>query len=84
MMVKNKRGEHMNTFEIYTTGTCPFCVRAKALLQAKGLEYKEININDDPSLAAEMVERSNQRSVPQIFIDGESIGGYEDLVKLVN
>ena len=74
----------MKQFEIYTTGTCPYCVRAKALLQAKGLDYTEVNITEDPSLAEEMVARSNQRSVPQIFIDGESIGGYEDLVKIIN
>jgi GrxC family glutaredoxin len=75
----------MNKYEIYTTGaSCPYCVRAKALLQAKGLDYTEINITEDASLVEEMVTRSKQRTVPQIFIDGESIGGYEDLVKVIN
>ena len=70
----------MKQFEIYTTETYPYCVRAKALLQAKGLDYTEINITEDGSLAEEMVARSQQRSV----IVSESIGGYEGLVKLVN
>lgn len=68
--------------EIYTTQTCPYCARAKALLQKEGLSYSEIDVSTDADKASEMVERSGQRTVPQIFIDGKSIGGFTELVKL--
>ena len=67
---------------IYTTPSCPFCVRAKRLLQARGIEYEEIDVAGDPAERAELVRRTGRRTVPQIFVDGESIGGYEELAAL--
>ncbi|NCO58349.1 MAG: glutaredoxin 3 [Nitrospirae bacterium CG18_big_fil_WC_8_21_14_2_50_70_55] len=73
----------MSTVEIYTTRTCPYCRRAKALLEKKGVAYREIDVSDDEPLRAAMVERAGgRRTVPQIFIDGQSIGGSDDLATL--
>lgn len=72
----------MRQIEIYSTQQCPYCVRARALLNAKGLDYEEIDVSVDQQIMHHMIERSGQRSVPQIFIDGESVGGYEQLAKL--
>lgn len=66
--------------EIYTWRTCPFCIRAKALLSSKGVEFTEYAIDGDEAARAKMAQRSNgRRSVPQIFIDGQHIGGCDDL-----
>lgn len=67
---------------MYTTETCPYCVNAKMLLKQKGLEYMEIDVSKDADKAKEMVARSGHKTVPQIFIDGVSIGGLMELVKL--
>jgi glutaredoxin 3 len=68
---------------IYTTNYCPFCTRAKALLKQKGVAFEEIDLTDDDAERARLVERTGgRRTVPQIFIDGESIGGYEELAAL--
>lgn len=68
---------------IYSTNTCPFCDRAKDLLDSKGATYKEIKIDEDPSKRDEMLERSGgRRTVPQIFINGKHIGGFDDLKAL--
>ena len=73
----------MARVEIYTTGWCPYCTRAKALLQKKGVRYHEISLDEEPGRWAEMVERAHGgRTVPQIFIDGEHIGGCDDMVAL--
>ncbi len=70
----------MSTVEIYTTRICPYCRRAKALLEKKGVAYKEIDVSDDDQLRQQMVERAGgRRTVPQIFIHGEPIGGSDDL-----
>ncbi len=74
----------MQYIEIYSTQQCPFCVRAKALLNAKGLEYREIDVSADHQIMQHMVKRSGLRTVPQIFIDGESVGGYEQLSRLAS
>ncbi|MFV9616391.1 MAG: glutaredoxin 3 [Gammaproteobacteria bacterium] len=68
--------------ELYTSQTCAFCVNAKALLKQKGLDYSEIDISMDADKASEMVERSGRQTVPQIFIDGKSIGGFAELAKI--
>lgn len=66
--------------EIYTWSTCPFCVRAKALLDKKGVEYTEYCLDGDEPGRAQMAQRSNgRRSVPQIFIDEQHVGGCDDL-----
>ena len=67
---------------IYTTPSCPFCVRAKRLLQERGIAYDEIDVADDDALRADLVQRTGRQSVPQIFIDGRSIGGFEELAAL--
>lgn len=69
----------MAKVEIYTTTYCPYCVRAKSLLDRKGAKYTEINVEDDAE-RAKMVERTGgARSVPQIFINDKLIGGSDDL-----
>lgn len=69
--------------EIYTWSTCPFCIRAKALLDRKGVEYTEYVIDGDESARADMAERANgRRSVPQVFINDRHIGGCDDLYAL--
>lgn len=66
--------------EIYTTLICPYCVRAKALLRLKGAEYFEYNIGFDAEARERMLERAHgQRSVPQIFINDQHIGGFDDM-----
>ena len=72
----------MTKVEIYTTPTCPYCHRAKALLDVKGVEYVEYSVSHDREKAREMVVRSQRRTVPQIFIDGTSVGGSDDLALL--
>ncbi|MBE7381720.1 MAG: glutaredoxin 3 [Leptolyngbya sp. SIO1E4] len=66
--------------EIYTWSRCPFCIRAKALLDRKGVEYVEYCIDGDEDARADMAERSNgRRSLPQIFINDQHVGGCDDL-----
>ena len=67
---------------IYTTPSCPFCVRAKRLLHERGIAYDEIDVADDDALRADLVQRTGRQTVPQIFIDGRSIGGFEELAAL--
>jgi len=68
---------------MYTTAFCPYCVRAKALLRSKGVEFEEIDVGADPKLREEAIRLSGgRRTVPQIFIDGKSIGGYDELWEL--
>jgi glutaredoxin 3 len=67
---------------IYSTLTCPYCVRAKSLLDAKQVTYHEIMIDNDPALREEMIAKSGRRTVPQIFINGEAVGGFDDLYAL--
>lgn len=68
--------------EIYTTQVCGYCVLAKNLLDQKGLVYEEIDVTEDATRRSWLVETTGLRTVPQIFIDGEPIGGYDDLVIL--
>ena len=66
--------------EIYTWQMCPFCIRAKRLLDSKGIEYIEYHIDGDNAARAQMAERANGgRSLPQIFIDDVHIGGCDDI-----
>ena len=68
---------------IYTADNCPYCTMAKRLLDSKGLSYSEINIaNDSEKRKALMQKSGGQRTVPQIFINDQHIGGYSDLSKL--
>jgi GrxC family glutaredoxin len=72
----------MNRIEVYSTDNCPWCDRAKSLLRANGLDFAEIDISSDRVRALEMMERSGRRTVPQIFIDDEPIGGFDELSKM--
>lgn len=73
----------MVEIEIYTTNSCPYCVKAKNLLDKKSLKYKEVNVGFDENKWSEMISRSGgKRTVPQIFIGGVSIGGCDELYAL--
>ena len=70
---------------IYTKAYCPYCVRAKALLGQKGVQFDEIKIDEQPELRPAMIERANGRTtVPQIFIGDTHVGGCGDLFALEN
>ncbi|MDY0241038.1 MAG: glutaredoxin 3 [Rhodospirillaceae bacterium] len=70
----------MAEIEVYSTRICPYCQRAKRLLQAKGAAYREILVDEEPELRDAMIARAGgRRTVPQIFIDGRHIGGFDDL-----
>ena len=73
----------MAQVEIYSSMFCPFCHRAKRLLESKGAAFTEIDVDGDPERRAEMVQRAQgRRTVPQIFIDGHHVGGCDDLYAL--
>ena len=72
----------MLNIEIYTKSWCPYCHQAKALLSGKSASYQEIDVTTDGERELEMIERSSRRTVPQIFIDGAHIGGFDDLAAL--
>ncbi len=72
----------MKKIEIYSKRWCPYCSKAKSLLKSKGLEYVEIDISDGGKSEEEMIKRSGRRTVPQIFIDDRSVGGYDDMAIL--
>lgn len=72
----------MATVIVYSSQVCPYCDRAKALLQRKGVTFTEIRVDLDEAKRIEMMERSGRRTVPQIFINGQSIGGFDDLYAL--
>ena len=73
----------MAKVEVYSTSYCPYCMRAKALLRSKGIAFEEIDVTDDPELRAKMVKLSGgRRTVPEIFINGENIGGCDELYAL--
>jgi glutaredoxin 3 len=67
---------------VYTTDVCPYCVQAKALLRKKHAAFTEIDVRDRPELRRWLIEASSQRTVPQIFINGRSVGGFSDIAKL--
>ena len=67
---------------IYTTPICPYCTWAKALLRFKQVDFEEIDVSRDPRLQDEVRQRSGRRTVPQIFVDEKSVGGYEELREL--
>lgn len=68
--------------EMYTSQNCSFCTSAKALLKQEKLNYREIDVSTDALKASEMIDRSGQRTVPQIFIDGRPVGGFTELAKI--
>lgn len=74
----------MATVIMYSTGYCPFCTRARELLDKKEVNYQEIRIDEDPSKKPEMIAKSGRHTVPQIFINGQPVGGCDDLYALEN
>ena len=72
----------MPKVEVFCTPYCPYCIRAKRLLDAKNVEYEEIRVDQLPERHDEMIKRSNRTSVPQIFIDDFHVGGCDDLFAL--
>ena len=72
----------MAKIEIYTTPWCGYCARAKGLLEQKGAAYNEMDVMEDVAKRAEMRARSKRSTVPQIFINGQHIGGSDELAEL--
>jgi len=72
----------MAEVEIYTTSFCAYCVRAKRLLQKKNVAFREIDVSHDPDTRQWLVKTTGQFTVPQIFINGKSVGGSDDLYAL--
>jgi len=72
----------MNSVVLYTTRFCPYCVRAKTLLNSKGIEFEEIAVDNEPSLRREMMAKCGRHTVPQIWIGDQHIGGCDELYAL--
>ena len=72
----------MQRVTMYTTRWCGFCVRAKSLLDAKGIPYDEIALDDDPTFRQRVFDLTGRWTVPQILIDGQPVGGYTELWQL--
>jgi glutaredoxin 3 len=72
----------MALIQMYTTRWCGYCVRAKALLESRGLEFEEISLDDDPAFRRRLLELTGAWTVPQIVIDGRPVGGYTELWQL--
>ena len=68
----------MRDVVVYTSNSCGFCVRVKMLLNARGIDYREINVSGDPEAFVELARSSGMMTLPQVFIDGELIGGYRE------
>jgi glutaredoxin 3 len=67
---------------VYSTQICPYCIRAKVLLKQRGIPYEEIDVTSDPDTRRWLVETTGRRTVPQIFIGNEPIGGFDDMREL--
>lgn len=73
----------MTKVVMYSSGFCPYCIRAERMLRARGVaEIEKIRIDLDPARRAEMIEKTGRRTVPQIYIGNTHVGGYDDLSKL--
>ncbi len=72
----------MSAIEIYVKQWCPYCAMAKQLLSEKGRNWNEIDIEAQPERRGEMIERSGRRTVPQIFVGEQHVGGFDDLKAL--
>ena len=67
---------------MYRTPFCPYCTRAARLLQGKGVAYREIDVSNDPDTRQRLLRETGSHTVPQIFINGASVGGYDDIALL--
>jgi glutaredoxin 3 len=72
----------MSRVQIYTTRWCGYCIRAKTLLDARGVPYEEVSLDDDPAFRQRVYDLTGNWTVPQILIDGRPIGGYTELWRL--
>ena len=72
----------MAEVRIYTTRWCGYCVRAKALLDSRGVEYEEVSLDDDAAFRRKLMDLTGAWTVPQILVDGRPIGGYTELWRL--
>lgn len=72
----------MKSVKIYTTRTCPYCMAAKDLLTQKAVEFEEVVTDDKPAIRQELLARTGQRTVPQIWIGDHHVGGCDDLFQL--
>ena len=72
----------MPRIQLYTTRWCGYCVHAKALLESRGLEFEEVNLDDDPAFRQRIHDLTGNWTVPQILIDDRPIGGYTELWRL--
>ena len=72
----------MAKVELYTTAWCPFCVRAKQLLNSKNVAFEDTDVDREPQQRAVMIQRGGARTVPQIFINDHAIGGCDELFAL--
>jgi glutaredoxin 3 len=72
----------MARVRVYSTRWCGYCVRAKALLDSRGIEFEEISLDDDPAFRQKLLDLTGAWTVPQILIDGRPIGGYTELWRL--
>jgi glutaredoxin 3 len=72
----------MARVHVYSTRWCGYCIRAKALLEGRGIEYEEIRLDDDPAFRQRLFDLTGGWTVPQILIDGRPIGGYTELWRL--
>jgi glutaredoxin 3 len=73
----------MKNVTVYTTDPCGYCARVKGLLQARGLEFEEINLTRDPGGRIELVQRTGMMTFPQVLVDGELVGGYTETAAAV-
>ena len=71
-----------NAVTMYSTRFCPYCIRARMLLESKNVDYTDIGVDAQPELRREMMEKSGRRTVPQIWIGDRHVGGYDDLAAL--
>lgn len=69
----------MSSITVYTTNACPYCVRAKALLDARGLAYEEINLGRDPETRVELSQKTGMMTFPQILVGEQLVGGFDEL-----
>ncbi|MCZ8165336.1 glutaredoxin 3 [Silanimonas sp.] len=67
---------------MYSSAICPYCFAAKNFLKQRGVEWREVRVDLDPVARTEMLERARRTSVPQIFINGTHVGGFDDMVAL--
>ncbi|MDX6413469.1 MAG: glutaredoxin 3 [Gaiellaceae bacterium] len=72
----------MARIQVYSTRWCGYCVRAKTLLESKGIEYEDVSLDDDPAFRQKLFDLTGGWTVPQILIDGKPIGGYTELWRL--